>query len=128
MVPRFILQPLLENCFLHGIASNRPFSIALTAKYSTNGIVLKVIDNGRGIPEDVLSRIHQALDAVSRGEETEHFIGICNVHRRLMLYFDTESGLEIESALSEGTSITVHLGVRGQRSTQELNVLQEKKG
>lgn len=128
MVPRFILQPLLENCFLHGMPSSRPFSIVLTAEHTRHGILLKVIDNGRGIPQDVLCAIQKALDAVSRGESTERFIGICNVHRRLMLYYDAESGLEIESTLSEGTSITVHLGVRGRRSTQELNVLQEKKG
>lgn len=110
MVPRFILQPLLENCFLHGMPSSRPFSIVLTAEHTRRGILLKVIDNGRGIAQDVLLNIHQALEAVSRGETTERFIGICNVHRRLMLYYAKETGLEIESTVSQGTVITVHLG------------------
>ena len=108
-VPRFILQPLLENCFMHGVRSGCPFNIELSAEQTEQAVLLKVTDNGSGIPPDTLLAIRAALDAISRGETVDRFIGMCNVHRRLRLYLGENSGLDIESTVAEGTVITVRL-------------------
>lgn len=65
-IPRFVLQPLVENSIYHGLY-NCSGEIELIARREQDKLVLIVRDNGRGIAPEVLEHI---------GEERSHGMGI----------------------------------------------------
>ena len=55
LVPRFILQPLVENAVKHGLkATGKMTSINLTVKRNNTGIVMNVADNGPAFPDELV--------------------------------------------------------------------------
>jgi len=54
LVPAFILQPLVENAFRHGVEpANRPGHVSVSAQTSDDAVVLQVKDDGLGVREDL---------------------------------------------------------------------------
>lgn len=108
-LPRMILQPLVENCIKHGIEPGlRPGIIKITAKEEANWLLITVKDNGIGMTEERLNMIRRHID--------DHIIsneglgtGLRNVNQRLRLYFGKDSGLSLESSLSEGTCYWIRI-------------------
>ena len=103
-LPGMILQPLLENCFVHGIKDKiEDAVISLTVRESQKTLDIIIEDNGRGIEEEQLIRIN-------RGDEfPSDSIGISNVRERLQLYFKNTYTLHMESTVGDGTRITLQL-------------------
>ncbi len=111
LIPRFTLQPLVENAIFHGIepkgcAGN--ISLAVTQDAETGDVLLRLTDNGVGMTPE---QIAKALLPPHPGEEAAKFghVGLWNVHRRLQYSFGDAYGLEIESVPLEGTTIVVRL-------------------
>ena len=104
-VPAFIIQPLVENAVGHGKPEDRALHITVTAQSSDDDVIIKVIDDGVGIPPEKLAT------AVDGGSKTGMGIALKNVNARLTGYFDANSGIKIESEFGEGT--TVFLTLRG---------------
>ena len=107
-----ILQPLVENCFEHGLAERAGrWVVTIRAAVAGDDLCLTVVDNGVGIPAEKLEQIRAALesgtDSSLRGAE---HIGLTNVNARIRLMFGGEDyGLTIDSDPETGTSITVRL-------------------
>jgi len=112
LVPKLILQPLVENCFEHGRAERAGrWVVTIRAAVAGDDLYLTVVDNGVGIPAEKLEQIRAALesgtDSSLRGAE---HIGLTNVNARIRLMFGGEDyGLTIDSDPETGTSITVRL-------------------
>ncbi len=54
LVPRFLLQPIVENAVKHGLkATGKMTEIKLEAKLKNNGLELIVADNGPAFPEEI---------------------------------------------------------------------------
>lgn len=86
LVPKLSLQPLVENCFVHGFWQ-LPGSGAITVKGYTDGkmLVLEVADNGVGLAE--------AGKASSL--RPRKGIGVANIRERLQLLFKADGSLEL---------------------------------
>ena len=54
IVPKLILQPLVENSIIHGVANMDDGYIKLSAREESGTLILSVQDKGVGIPQDVL--------------------------------------------------------------------------
>ena len=102
IVPRMILQPLIENAIYYGANQSLDCcNIYVSAKEDEKGVVLCVKDEGGGMAED-------ELEAVKSGtmEPKGHGIGLKNIRERLrMVYEDCE--MRIESKKGVGTRITI---------------------
>lgn len=62
LIPKFTLQPLLENCILHGMKSpDEKLIINVDIKYKEEAIIIIISDNGLGISSDTLERIKNTL-------------------------------------------------------------------
>jgi two-component system, sensor histidine kinase YesM len=110
-VPRVILQPLLENAFGHGIRELRDGGrVRVAFEEEGNALLIRVEDNGRGIPGPVLSRLKAVLDGTLLPEEVT---GIVNIHRRMRIVFGELYSMDIQSGENAGTRIllTVPSGV-----------------
>lgn len=99
---KITLQPLIENAIIHGIdPAYEDGEIIVTAKLKKDHIVFMVADNGIGMTEEQCRLILQHDNSDNFG------IGIKNVNDRLKIYFGQEYGIQIESELDEGTTITI---------------------
>ena len=105
IVPSFILQPLVENAFKHGIVPKEDGGIVRIHIFSREEILyIQVIDNGIGMEKETLKQLKQKLDnPMMTGEH----IGICNVAARLRLR--PGAGLTLDSKEQEGTKVELYL-------------------
>ncbi|MDR1642920.1 MAG: histidine kinase [Clostridiales bacterium] len=102
---KFIIQPVLENCFKHGIGSLPSGALSIRAEASGKTLVITIHDNGVGIPPETLADIKSRLQN-SYIQENSH-IGLCNVDKRIKLVFGDACGVSISSAPGLGTTVTI---------------------
>ena len=107
-IPKFTLQPLVENYFAHGVDYRRTDNVISIKALKKEGYVeILVTDNGRGMPADKLAEIRDKL-AQRTFEHTVDYsgkrqsIGIVNVHERFVLYFGDRYDISVESVEKEG--------------------------
>ncbi|MFS9141197.1 sensor histidine kinase [Streptococcus infantis] len=107
-IPKFTLQPLVENYFAHGVDYRRTDNVISIKALKKEGYVeILVTDNGRGMPAEKLAEIQDKL-AQRTFEHTVDYsgkrqsIGIVNVHERFVLYFGDRYDISVESVEKEG--------------------------
>lgn len=108
MIPRLLLQPIVENSVLHGVtAKATPGSIVVIAEREGGDILIRVWDDGIGMDAE---RVEQIMDGseVRSGRGGTH-IGIHNVHERLRLNYGDAYGLDIQSESGRYTQVTLRL-------------------
>ncbi len=108
-IPRFILQPIIENSVTHGIPKEKAIHIVISCEKQPGMIVLCVQDNGSSISPERLEEIKNMLQNDSARPNTS--VGLFNVNRRIKLNFGNEYGLDIESRQGCGTSVTLTLPI-----------------
>lgn len=94
VVPRLIVQPLIENAYVHGL-ENKTQGGRLRIRFREEPgefLCIEVEDNGDSLDGEGLERLRKWLAASDRAMETT---GILNVHRRLRLKFGSECGLTV---------------------------------
>ena len=118
-MPCMILQPLVENAFIHGISDNEiGGAISLTARRVGEMVEITVGDNGKGMDSAAIENLLQGnteaglLDADHQKSGHTTGIGINNVISRLKLFFNLEDVINITSALGEGTSVVIRIPVK----------------
>lgn len=104
MMPRMILQPLIENAIYYGVDTSLDrcrVMVSVTEEEDT--ILLAVMDTGRGMdPEE--------LKAVRNGtvKPKGHGIGLKNIRERLDITYEG-SEFVIESDIGEGTKVYIRI-------------------
>ena len=107
MVPKLVLQPIVENAVIHGVRDMDDGYIKIWAEGGVGELRLFVQDNGRGMdtPQD------GALGFGVSGRPGEH-LGLFNVDSILRLHFGDEYGLSVRSAPNEGCLVMVRLPMK----------------
>lgn len=107
-IPKFTLQPLVENYFAHGVDHRRTDNVISIKALKKDGYVeILLTDNGRGMPADKLAEIQDKLaqrtfEHMVDYSEKRQSIGIVNVHERFVLYFGDRYDISVESVEKEG--------------------------
>ncbi|MBQ3156091.1 MAG: sensor histidine kinase [Clostridia bacterium] len=105
MVPKLILQPLVENALYHGIKNRRGMGmITVTGEEKDGKLLLKVTDNGAGMDEEQVRILQSGIY-----EDKHTGLGLVNVHKRIRLYCGEPYGLSFESSVGKGSTVTVLL-------------------
>ena len=107
-IPKFTLQPLVENYFAHGVDHRRTDNVISIKALKKEGYVeILVVDNGRGMSAEKLAEIQTKLaqrtfeHAVDYSGKRQS-IGIVNVHERFVLYFGDRYNISVESMEQQG--------------------------
>lgn len=107
LIPRFCLQPLVENSFLHGMTHVEDGLIVLRVEQVDQHIELTLTDNGKGAE-------HAAPDSILTADQVPKKykitgIGLSNIHKRVQALFGEEYGLEIDPEVEIGFRITLKI-------------------
>jgi len=108
LVPKLILQPLVENALIHGLKhKNVGGQIIVRVTGDNSNVYISVTDNGQGIPPDVLPNIIKPKS----DDETLAFsgIGLSNVDSRIKMLFGNDYGLYVDSIYQMYTTVEVVL-------------------
>lgn len=115
---KFILQPLVENAYFHGIAPKGgvgTIRIRIYQKDGDNKITIKVRDDGVGMDQKTQYSVLHSPEGGSRFNG----IGISNIHQRLQLKYGEEYGISIESEPGSYTEMTVIVPLLGQALSEQ---------
>ena len=114
VLPVLTLQPLVENAIYHGINERIGGGrIRLKAYLTQRDLLIIISDNGKGMDDVTLQKIHRKLVGASEGLPVEKKTGrgtgiaLTNVNQRIKFYFGKEYGLDVKSTLGIGTTITI---------------------
>lgn len=115
-MPRMILQPLVENAFIHGIGDlENGGQITLRVEKNPDKAVVSIEDNGKGMDrekiESILKESLEQYDVTRVHENTGHTngIGLNNIISRLRLYFGKDDIIGIYSSPGNGTRVVIEL-------------------
>lgn len=125
-VPKFTLQPIIENALLHGLKENGLSGlIAVKARVEQDILVVQVSDNGSGMDPESLQRLQRHIT----GQESnpKFGIGMQNVHSRIQMLFGGDYGIKVWSAPEQGTTVTITLPAVAKKE-MEKTVEQETQG
>ncbi|WP_274362566.1 cache domain-containing sensor histidine kinase [Paenibacillus thermotolerans] len=107
VIPRMLLQPIVENAIFHGIApKDGAGSITVTARKDGGDIHIQIADDGIGIEEERAARLIEQSRSQPRGMTK---IGLFHVHQTLQLFYGASYGLTVASRYGEGTTVTLRL-------------------
>lgn len=107
-IPRFLLQPVVENALIHGIGPMDGQGIIVIKGFVYEGdIKIIVTDNGVGIAPEKLEVLLN--EGVKNSAKSLNGLGIVNVEERIKLYFGMQYGLSIESIPGLYTTVEITL-------------------
>lgn len=100
-VPRLIVQPLIENAYLHGLENKTGDGrLRIGFREEPDGrLRIEIEDNGEELDELRLERLRKSVSAADRAIETT---GLLNIHRRLQLKFGPDCGLTLSRSALGG--------------------------
>lgn len=110
-IPRFTLQPLVENSIYHGMKSGEAIHIWIQAYDISATFTISVADNGAGTAKQPFEA------AAEEGEDTGRVtaysgIGLSNIRQRIALYFGGAGTLRFESRPGAGAQVEITLPKR----------------
>lgn len=106
LIPKIILQPLVENSILHGILERNGESgtIGIQAEILDHDIRLIIHDDGAGMSNKILSYIPRGV-----ATNESHGYGVQNIDERLKLYYGSGYGLSYKSEEGKGTTVEIRI-------------------
>ncbi len=103
-----LLQPIVENAFIHGLESSTKVGKIEVSIYDEVGyLIVEISDNGVGITKEKLDYINGKL--ANYNNNNKKSIGISNVNERIKMFYGEEYGLYILSSLDIGTKVIILL-------------------
>ncbi|MFA6731686.1 MAG: sensor histidine kinase [Sphaerochaeta sp.] len=103
---KLVLQPIVENALYHGIKNKRGRGLLSVKGWRENNrLCFSVEDNGIGMTEEKLANIMEQISGSADPEDLNNVYGLYNVNKRLELYYDASTKLNITSQYNKGTTV-----------------------
>lgn len=119
-IPRFILQPIIENSILHGFNQSDGL-ILIHAAIVNEMLIITIEDNGLGMNKEDLEQLKKktfqaaSLENPQRKQQVKGFssLGLANVYERLSITFGPAFNMDILSELGNGTKVILKIPMKG---------------
>jgi signal transduction histidine kinase len=107
-VPAFVLQPLVENAFKHGVArSAEPGRVEIAAWTRGDRLCLQVRDNGPGCPD--VDALADRTASPPPADKRNTSVGLRNIRSRLECLYEDDHMLRFSNAPNGGFVVDVCL-------------------
>lgn len=111
-IPRFILQPIVENAIMHGwkdLTGKGALEISIYEEDRT--LVIAVADDGVGMDPEKVELLNAYINNTDKISDNKKSIGIRNVNQRIKLMCGSKYGITIKSYPYQGSCVTLLLPV-----------------
>ena len=111
MVPKFLLQPLVENAVVHGFKNKSDeWKIHIEAVRKEDVVQITVTDNGIGMSEMELVKLNEKIkEPIFENSVGNKGYALRNLNYQLQLKYGEHSGVTIWSTYGEGTKAVIQL-------------------
>jgi two-component system sensor histidine kinase YesM len=112
---RFVLQPIVENCFKHGRQAGKHLCISIYAVRDNRDIRIYINDNGRGMSQLLIDALNQAFETSNYQSikkitrKMNGNIGLMNTNERIKLHYGNEYHLSVEGKEDSYSTFIIHL-------------------
>ena len=104
-VVKLILQPLVENAFVHGLEKKVGGGEIWVTVDTVGGMIRYIVeDSGLGTDEKTINAI---LNASDEDKESQNIFALKNINNRIKLKYGEQYGIKFESTCGKGTKVTV---------------------
>ena len=104
-VPRFILQPIVENSILHGFSEISKDGRITVRTYADEDLTIEISDNGNGIDNDIIVKLNK------NDYKTEKY-GLRNINQRIKLLCGDDYGMTFSSNGHSRTTVKILLPIK----------------
>lgn len=106
---KFILQPIVENCFKHGFKNKTSGGIIKISIWKENEFIcFSVYDNGIGISKEKLAQLDEELK-----NDSASGIGIVNTNNRIKIVYGALCGITFDSEKDKYTNVMIRIKGEG---------------
>lgn len=110
-IPRFILQPIVENAISHGLGNLTSVgTLEISAFEKNDRLYIQIEDDGEGMDQEKVAEIVRFINT-EKPVEGKKNIGIRNVNQRIKLACGEQYGIIIESTPHQGSRFTIQLPI-----------------
>lgn len=110
-IPRFILQPIVENAISHGLSNLTSVgTLEVSAFEKKDRLYIEIEDDGEGMVREKVAEITRFINTAKPVEGKKN-IGIHNVNQRIKLAYGEAYGITIRSAPYQGSRFTIQLPI-----------------
>ncbi|MHC5228728.1 sensor histidine kinase [Enterococcus sp. LJL99] len=101
-IPNMIIQPIVENAYLHAFHSTEQGFITIYGKLKQESLIFEIVDSGDGFDP-----------SLSQEKKVDYFsgIGMSNVNERIQLMYGENYGLTVHSVIGVGTTVKIRLPI-----------------
>ncbi|RXZ80280.1 sensor histidine kinase [Paenibacillaceae bacterium] len=118
LIPKLILQPLVENALYHGIDGKAEGGeIWISALRFEDELFLTVRDNGKGMSEDEIAALHHSMQRQTTSQSLQRNdgdeLGLNNIYQRILLIYGDKGSLTIDGSPGQGLAVTITIRMQG---------------
>jgi len=106
IVPKLLLQPIVENSIYHGLEKKKGKGrLSISCSETEETLFIHIDDDGAGIPPEQLIVLERSILS---GEDDEHF-ALKTLNKQIMLKYGKNHGISLNSQYGKGTRVTISL-------------------
>lgn len=124
LVPKLILQPVIENCFVHGFEKMPEDAMIIIVCYQKqNRLIVEISDNGQGMNEVALRQFLSSENGVETeedGESSRRHIGLLSIRERIRHLYGTDGDMDIRARAEQGTTVQFRFPIRQQKVQESV--------
>lgn len=118
LLPKLVLQPLIENAIYHGMKPKRgACRLTVQVRRKRELLEIDVADNGVGMPEEKVEALRNTLRN-GQGPKVDSY-GIVNVNERIQIMFGMQYGISVESEWGKGSRFRITIPARWEEANDE---------
>lgn len=128
LVPKLIIQPILENAFNYGLRDKiEDGLLKVTVAPLDCELIISIEDNGEDLSDEQLEKLRTNLQTAATGTSLQEMTGILNIQRRLGIYSDGSGCLKASRSSLGGLCIRlflpIQLSTKKEQETYDKNTI-----
>ncbi|MBB6674632.1 cache domain-containing sensor histidine kinase [Cohnella nanjingensis] len=125
LIPKLILQPLVENALYHGIGDREQGgTVWIGAVLLAGELILAVRDDGKGLNEEEVEALNRAIAAepsYRTWQRTDRdALGLGNIYQRIKLIYGERGDLSVDSSIGQGLAVTISIRIREKEGEDDV--------
>lgn len=120
-VPKLIVQPIVENCFLHGFKNSLPpYRVGIRIEKKKNCLEIRVTDNGEGFTPQYIEDFKKKLELYKNQFDVNEYVhstelgglGLFNIYLRLRLRYQDGVQMQIGNNREKGSFVSIEIPIQ----------------